>query len=203
MAIVNGYATLSTVKSALEISDAVDDTMIEIAIESSSRLIDGHCQRHFYATSSEDRYYSADSTRACTIDDVAGTAIAVKTSSSIDGVYDETWATTDVQLEPLNRTSSGLSFPISRLVAVGDYLFPVASSGETAVKVTAQFGFGLTVPKPIEQACILTASRNFKRYQSPLGAAGFGDIGVIMVRKFDPDVQAMLAPYRKDVVGLA
>ena len=159
MPITNGYATLSTVKAAARLTDAVDDTLLELAIESSSRLIDGHCQRHFYVTSSESRYFAADNSYACTIDDVAGTAITVQTSSGIDGVFDETWAANDVQLEPLNRMSAGLRFPVSRLIAINNYLFPVDPQGEAAVKVTAQFGFGTAIPVDVQQACVLMSLR--------------------------------------------
>ena len=203
MPISNGYATLSTVKAAARITDAVDDTLLELAIESSSRLIDGHCQRHFYVTSSEARYFAADNSYACTIDDVAGTAITVQTSSGIDGVFDQTWAANDVQLEPLNRVSAGLRFPVSRLIAINDYLFPVDPQGEAAVKVTAQFGFGTAIPVDVQQACVLMSLRQFKRYDSPLGVAGFGDMGAVRVSRIDPDIQSMLAPYRRNVVGLA
>lgn len=203
MPITNGYATLSTVKAAARITDAVDDTLLELAIESSSRLIDGHCQRHFYVSSSESRLFAADNSYACTIDDVAGTAITVQTSSGIDGIFDETWAANDVQLEPLNRMSAGLRFPISRLIAINDYLFPVDPQGEAAVKVTAQFGFGTAIPVDVQQACVLMSLRQFKRYDSPLGVAGFGDMGAVRVSRIDPDIQSMLAPYRRNVVGLA
>ena len=203
MPITNGYATLSTVKAAARLTDALDDTLLELAIESSSRLIDGHCQRHFYVTSSESRYFAADNSYACTIDDVAGTAITVQTSSGIDGVFDETWAANDVQLEPLNRMSAGLRFPVSRLIAINNYLFPVDPKGEAAVKVTAQFGFGTAIPVDVQQACVLMSLRQFKRYDSPLGVAGFGDMGAVRVSRIDPDIQSMLAPYRRNVVGLA
>ena len=203
MPITNGYATLSTVKAAARLTDALDDTLLELAIESSSRLIDGHCQRHFYVTSSESRLFAADNSYACTIDDVAGTAITVQTSSGIDGVFDTTWAANDVQLEPLNRMSAGLRFPISRLIAINDYLFPVDPKGEAAVKVTAQFGFGTAIPVDVQQACVLMSLRQFKRYDSPLGVAGFGDMGAVRVSRIDPDIQSMLAPYRRNVVGLA
>ena len=203
MPITHGYATLSTVKAAARLTDALDDTLLELAIESSSRLIDGHCQRHFYVTSSESRYFAADNSYACTIDDVAGTAITVQTSSGIDGVFDETWAANDVQLEPLNRMSAGLRFPVSRLIAINNYLFPVDPQGEAAVKVTAQFGFGTAIPVDVQQACVLMSLRQFKRYDSPLGVAGFGDMGAVRVSRIDPDIQSMLAPYRRNVVGLA
>ena len=73
MAIVNGYATLAEVKAAARITDSVDDALLELAIESSSRMIDGYCERVFYTTGSAvTRYYSAESNLVCTIDDVAG-----------------------------------------------------------------------------------------------------------------------------------
>jgi len=203
MAIANGYATLSLVKTAARITDNVDDTLLELAIESSSRLIDGHCQRHFYVTGSESRFYAADNSYACTIDDVSGTAITVQTSSGIDGVYDETWAATDFQLEPLNRTSAGLRFPVSKLIAIDNYLFPVDVHGEAAVKVTATFGFGTAVPIDVQQACVLMSLRQFKRYDSPLDVAGFGDMGAVRVSRIDPDIQSLLAPYRRNAVGVA
>jgi hypothetical protein len=39
--------------------------------------------------------------------------------------------------------------------------------------------------------------RQFKRYDSPLGAAGFGDLGVIRVSRFDPDIEALISPWKK------
>jgi hypothetical protein len=203
MPITNGYATLSTVKAAARITDAVDDTLLELAIESSSRLIDGHCQRHFYVTGSETRFYAADNSYACTIDDIAGTALTLSTSSGIDGIYDVTWKVNDYQIEPLNRVSSGLRFPVSRLIAVNDYLFPVDPFGETAVRITAQFGFGTAIPVDVQQACVLMSLRQYSRYNSPLGVAGFGDMGAVRVSRIDPDIQSMLAPYRRNVVGVA
>jgi hypothetical protein len=55
MAITNGYATLAQVKSALRISDSIDDSILEMAVESASRAIDGHAARHFYSTGTATR----------------------------------------------------------------------------------------------------------------------------------------------------
>lgn len=215
MAISNGYATLNEVKAAARITDSVDDSLLELAIESSSRLVDGYCERVFYTTGSAvTRYFSAESNLVCSIDDVAGTAITVQTSSALDGDYDVTWSASDLQLEPLNRVASGLAFPITRLRAVGDYLFPVddaifypgsrpVSAGEAGVKVTAIFGFATAIPAAIRQATIIMSLRQYKRYDSPLGVAGFGDMGAVRVGKVDPDVQAFLAPFRKSSPGIA
>jgi len=203
MAIVNGYATLATVKAAARITDNVDDTLLELAIESSSRLIDGLCERHFYQTSSVARFFVPDNSYNCNIDDVAGTAISVQTSSGIDGVYDQTWAATDIQFQPLNRVSAGLSFPVNKILAIQDYVFPVSSIGETSVKVTAVFGFGTAIPTDVVQATVLMSLRQYKRFDSPLGVAGFGDMGAVRVSRIDPDIQSMLAPYRRNVIGMA
>jgi hypothetical protein len=37
--------------------------------------------------------------------------------------------------------------------------------------------------------------RMFSRYNSPLGVAGFGDMGAITVRTIDPDIRDLLSPY--------
>jgi hypothetical protein len=44
---------------------------------------------------------------------------------------------------------------------------------------------------------VIQAARIFKRNDSPLGVAGFGDMGVLRVgRSLDPDVQQLVDPYR-------
>jgi hypothetical protein len=53
------------------------------------------------------------------------------------------------------------------------------------------------VPTAIRQATLILAMRQFKRYDSPLGVSGFGDIGVIRVGRTDPDVEALVMPYKK------
>ena len=204
MAIVNGYATLSAVKAAARITDSVDDDLLETAIESSSRMIDGYCERRFYTNGTETRFFAATNSYVVDVDDIAGTAITVETSAGLDGIYDETWTASDYQIEPLNRVSAGLEFPITRLRAVGDYLFPVDPvANETGVKITGVFGFGTAVPAAVKQACILASLRQYARYSSALGVAGFGDMGAVRVARIDPDIQSMLMPFRKVTHGVA
>ena len=204
MAIVNGYATLQQVKAAARITDSVDDDLLETAIESSSRMIDGYCERRFYTAGTETRFYVATNSYLVDVDDLAGTAITVETSAGLDGIYDETWTPADYQLEPLNRVNAGLQFPVTRLRAVGDYLFPVDPvAAETSVKITGVFGFGTAVPAAVKQACILASLRQYARYSSALGVAGFGDMGAVRVARIDPDIQSMLMPFRKVTHGVA
>jgi hypothetical protein len=195
MAITNGYATLAQVKSAMRITDNLDDTLIEMAVESASRAIDGFAMRSFYSSGTATRYYAAEDSYVVQTDDIAGTAITLQTSSAADGVFDTTFKVTDYQLEPSNGYTDGLSVPYTRIRAVEDYLFPVAG-GQNLVKVTAVFGWP-AVPIAITQACVIQSSRLFKRLDSPLGVAGFGDMGAVRVSRYlDPDVEQLIAPYR-------
>jgi hypothetical protein len=208
VAITNGYATLNQVKAAARITDTVDDALLELSVESASRMIDQHCGRRFYTAGTEARLFVADNAFICQVDDIAGTAITIKTSDDLDGVYDTTWTATDYQAEPLNRKVNGITFPTTRLRAVGDYLFPVGSHrsnlGEAGVQVTAEFGFGTAVPTDITHACIISSLRLFKRFDSALGVAGIGiDGSAIRVSRIDSDVAAILAPFRREPVGLA
>lgn len=199
MAITNGYATLAELKSALRISDTVDDELLETSIESASRQIDGACERVFFQTSAT-RVFRPRDGFLCEIDDLV-TLTTLKTSSRADGVFDITWTETDLQLEPLNGLVGGTYRPFDRLVAIGEYLFPVyepksVNALEATVQVVGTFGFP-SVPADIKQAAILLSMRQFKRYDSPLGVAGFGDLGVIRVGKLDPDIEALIMPFKK------
>jgi hypothetical protein len=203
MPITNGYATRNQTKAALRIgtADTIDDDLIDNCVGAASRLIDGYCNRRFWQSgTAEARVFQAEDSFYCSIDDIAGTAITLKTSSFADGNFDVTWTATDYQLEPLNGELDGLTWSYDKIRAIGDYLFPTvnANYGEQAlVQVTAVFGWP-AVPEPVTQATIIQASRIFKRYDSPLGVAGFGDLGAIRVSRFlDPDMAQLVEPYRR------
>ena len=203
MPITNGYATRNQLKAALRIgtADTIDDDLIDNCVGAASRLIDGYCNRRFWQTgTAEARVYQAEDSFYCSIDDIAGTALTLKTSTQADGTFDLQWSRSDYQLEPLNGNLDGLTWSYDKIRAVGDYLFPTvnANYGDQAlVQVTAIFGWP-AVPEPVTQATIIQASRIFKRYDSPLGVAGFGDLGAIRVSRFlDPDMAQLVEPYRR------
>lgn len=193
MAITNGYATLAQLKASLRITDSVDDDLLELAIETASREIDGVCERQFFQTAAT-RVYTPRDSYVTEIDDVVSVT-TIKTSSAADGTFDTTWTTNDYQLEPLNGIAGGLTVPRNTIRAVGDYTFPIDGQ-EATVQVVGTFGFS-SIPTAIEQATVILASRVFKRNDAPLGVTGFGDLGVIRVAKIDPDVEAMIMPYKR------
>ena len=199
MAIANGYCTLAEVKAALRLTDNVDDALIEGAIESASRRIDGVTGRWFYKTASTAiSMYPVDAYNV-SVQDMANTNIIVKTDDDGDGVFENTWTRgTDYQLEPLNASLNAR--PYNRIVAIGGKTFPLEYNPDAPlVQVTAQWGWE-AVPHDIRQAAVLLSIRGFARYNAALGVVGFADMA-IQVRAVDPDVRDLLAPYR--IIGFA
>jgi hypothetical protein len=199
---VNGYATLSEVKAAARIDDATDDSLLEMAIESSSRDIDAYTERVFFSTGATAvaRVYIPQDIYLVETDDIISVT-TIKSDSTGNGTFDITWAATDYQLEPLNGLAGGISTPATRIRAIGDYLWPVyeprnVNSNQASVQVTGVFGFA-SIPMAIKQATILSSLRAYKRYESPTGVLGFSDMGVVRVGRLDPDVERLVAPYRK------
>ena len=198
MAVTNGYVSLALVKKALRITDNIDDEILELSIEAASREIDGYCERVFYATT-ETRVFIPRDSFTCEIDDL--TSLTTLKTSSTGESFDVTWTSTDYQLEPLNGQAGGLVTPSTRIRAVGDYVFPTfeprnVNHYEATVQVAGTFGF-TPIPTAVEQAALLLTLRQYRRYDSPLGVAGFDEMGVVRVGRIDPDVSKLLSPFRR------
>jgi hypothetical protein len=193
VAITNGYATLAQVKGALRITDSVDDSLLEMAIESASRLIDGYTYRYFYNAGTATRDFVAQDSYLTIIDDLISLS-ELKSTDEIGSEY-VTWGTADYQLRPVNGKQDGLNVPYTSILSTDDLLFNIL--GEQAlVRVTGVWGWS-AVPIAVTQATIIQSSRIYKRLDSPLGVAGFGDLGAIRVgRALDPDVEQLVMPYR-------
>ena len=194
MAIVNGYCSLAEVKASARITDTVDDALLELAVESASRLVDTYTQRYFYNAGTATRLFVPLDNYVTEIDDLISLS-ALETSDGDD--FGTTWATKDYQLEPLNGHVDGITnHPATRIRAVDDYLFNVLDK-EATVRVTGVYGWS-AVPTAIKQATVIQAARIFKRNDSPTGIVGFGDMGAIRVGvQLDPDVKHLIDVYRK------
>ena len=196
MAITNGYCTLAQVKAGLRITDAVDDTLLEMAVESASRAIDSYCNRVFYSTGTAVvRYYSPQDSYLCDIDDLVSLTSLYTNSDETQSSYNIQWTSEDRQLEPLNGLADGQPTPFTRIRAIGEYTFQTLN-GEASVKVTGVFGFS-AVPIAITQATVIQASRIYKRLDSPLGIIS-GELGTMRVgTRLDPDVAQLVDGFRK------
>lgn len=195
------YCTLNDLKASLRITDNVDNGLLRTAITSASEFIDGYCGREFTAagTAVEDRLYvPTGRLEVLAIDDaVQVTQVAI--DDDLDESFSEVLRPIDFQVEPLNSRAGGLTFPVSQIRPQEDGYWPVynLTPGRATVKVSARFGWP-AIPDPVKNAAILQAARLFSRFNSPLGVAGVGDMGVVRVSRFaDPDVQLLLGPYRR------
>jgi hypothetical protein len=194
MAISNGYATLADLKASARITDNVDDALLNLAIESASRQIDQVCERNFYNDGTATRVFAARDGFVTEIDDLISIT-SLKTDPEADGIFTITWEPREYVLEPLNGVSGGIPQPFTRIRARDTYLFPVVND-EPLVEVSGVWGWA-AIPTAIRQATVLLASRMFKRNDSPLGVAGFGDLGVIRVGTTDPDVDKLIHAFKK------
>lgn len=198
MPVVNGYATLLELKSALRIQDSVDDGLLELALESASRLVDEYTMRSFYNAGTATKVFIPSDDYTVAIDD-AVSINSVAVSTLLNKTFDQVWSVNDYQTEPLNGVVDGLSgWPITRLRAVGVYEFPYDSDYDVAsVQVTGVWGWN-AVPTAVKQATIIQAMRLFKRLDSPLGVISSPDTGFFRLSsRIDPDVAQLLNSYRK------
>lgn len=203
MSITNGYATLNQLKSWVGVgtADTIDDSMFEMAIESASRMVDDDCDRVFYPSSTAvARVFAPGSAYLAQIDDAISIS-SVATDNDGSGAYSTIWAATDYQSEPLNAIVAGQSWPITRIRAIGSNTFDTGA--EASLKVTGQWGFGTAVPIAITQATLILAARIYKRADSPLGVAGFGDMGALRVARNDPDYHNLISRYMRTKVATA
>lgn len=201
MAITNGYATLAEVKASLAITDTQDDTMLEIAITSASRMIDDYTDRFFYQTGTGQTpatyYYTPQDWWTCNIDDNVSIS-EIATDDNFDQTWSTVWATTDFFTEPINNPNRG--WPINRLVAIDRYVWPV--NLPNSLRVKGIFGW-TAIPSEINQACIIQSSRLFVRKQSPFGIAGTPELGTVrLTSRLDPDVEVLIRPFKRNK-GLA
>lgn len=198
MAISNGYCTLAELKSALAIDtgDTVDDAALELAIESSSRMIDDYCDRFFYqdgtSQSPVSRYYSPTDMYYVQIDDII-TITQIATDENLQFSWDTVWTTTDFMVEPINNPRKG--WPYNKLLAVGAYIFTAGLP--QSLRVSGIWGWS-AIPKEIKTACLIQSSRMFLRRQSPFGIAGSPELGTVrLLAKLDADVEALIKPLRR------
>ena len=195
MAIVNGYCTLADVKASLRITDNVDDTLLEQAIESASRRIDGYCGRFFYKTASTAMpIFNTHPTILGFPNDLANDTVTIKISTQGNNVFDSTLVkNVDYMLTPTNNVLLG--YPYHQAVMIGSKQFPIYyMPAPPTVEVTGFWGWN-AVPNDVKESCILLAMRQFARLNAALGVVGFADMAM-QVRAVDPDVRDLLSPYR-------
>jgi hypothetical protein len=190
------YATLADLKGqvSIPVDDDTKDDRLTKALKSASRSIDRTTGRRFWLDDSVvTRTYRLDGRVLCEsdgdvllVDDIGDvTGLVVETGTTGSGTYT---AITGYETSPDNALADGY--------AITGLLKPhgVWGTSSTRIRVTAKFGWP-AVPDDIVQACLIQASRLFKRADSPEGVMGSAEWGVVRLSRRDPDVWALIEPY--------
>lgn len=200
------YGSLSDLKAMLSITDSARDTLLTNALTSASRQIDRLCGRRFYLDASvSQRKYSPMRREhwfvdggGIMVDDIGSTAglIIEEGYDNYNNSLNGTWTdiTKDFQLMPDNALSAsdGNPWPATALRrAIG-----IIQDPYILLRVTARWGWP-AVPDEVNLAAEIQAARLYRRKDSPEGVLGNAEWGAVRVSRIDPDVQAMLDPYRK------
>lgn len=200
MAWASNYVTAVELAQFVRIDDTSDDAQLGLAIAAASRAVDRACNRQFGKVDAPvERFYTAKldpviHRMAIDIDDLmVSTGLVVEVDTDGEGIYSD--AVTSYELRPRNATADGRPWTqlvVGRGASVG---FP---STEDAVRVTGTWGWS-AVPDAIKEATALQASRLLSRRDAPFGVAGSPQAGseVRLLAKLDPDVEVVVAPYRR------
>ena len=205
MAISNGYTTLATFQAYTGMTTVTADETINIekAIESASRSIDRMTNRRFWADASATaRQYRATDFYRLFVDDISSTTgLIVKTDTGGDGTYETTLTfNTDYILDPINAPQQERPFTV--VTMVGTTLFPSPINLRPGIQVTAKFGwYNGTPPDDVEEACLILSTDLVKRASSVGGVLGLSELGAIRMSPLGRDVQAMVRPYRREVLA--
>lgn len=194
MALGDPYASLAELKTRLGISDTADDDGLTQAVNTASRWIEGYCRRQFNKTTTASaRIYYPEHCGLVLVDDIHTTTdLVIKTDAGGDGTYETTVSSSNYELAPLNGIVDGESgWPYWKVRAVNT-TFPTGT-GRASVQVTAQWGWN-AVPAGVKEACLIIAQETAKLKDTYGGAAGFGEMEMVVRRA--PQALDYLKKYR-------
>ena len=97
---MNSYVGLTTLKARMTITGTGDDTQLRTLMEAASRAVDNYCRRWFYAKTAT-RYFPGAGSTLFLPDDLLSVT-TFKTDDDGDATFENTLASTDYYLYPLN-----------------------------------------------------------------------------------------------------
>lgn len=196
------YASTKELAAFVRIGDTADDAVLELALATASRTIDGPngCNRQFGKVDVPTaRFYTArwDREHHCWMADIEDLMTTTDLAVAYDGVGDQSYssAITAYRLLPVNAAAD--ERPWTQLAVRSSSAVQPTALGD-GLRITARWGWS-GIPDAIRKACLLQASRLSSRRDSPFGVAGSPEVGseLRLLARLDPDVSVAVRPYRR------
>jgi hypothetical protein len=190
------YATKAEFKAWIGVDDVEDDESIQSALDAATRSIDRMTNRHFTRETGVTKTYQATCANELAVSDLISVS-SITVDINGNHTYSRTLSTDNYDLYPYVDETGMLSTRYSSI-----RIRPISSLGFAPgylVRVVGDFGYvdaDNHTPADIKQACLILASRLWKRRETPFGVLSMPDIGTgVQLRRTDPDVANLLDPY--------
>lgn len=177
--------------------DAKYEPLLDVLCDRVSRLVDnwfGYSGGSFKAaTEPVARYFDGNGEAELWPGHMAAapTEVAVAEAGILASLT--VWAATDYILKPYNAEAEDFPYRSLMIDRINGTKF-IWYNLPKAVKITCRWGWSITPPDPIIEACVIQCARWFKR-----GQQAFQDAGAVTelmqmryLKKLDPDVQILL-----------
>lgn len=187
------YCTESEYKSRARIEDALDDSDIIQALNTSSRGVDDVTNRFFYQEVATRRIEIFRSYELVIPDLVE--LVSLKTDEDGDGIAETTWSASDFELWRDSMIPRVEEWPYTEIRAIGSRCFPRSYGwGRTPyAEIEGTWGW-LRNPEGVKQASAIVAADLRKLADAPFGIAGMSQFGGMRVRA-NGVAMGLIAPY--------
>ena len=192
------YASVADLRARMDRTDTetpTADAPLISALLAASRDVDEDCGRRFYLDRTVSQrvlnpqgreFYTPEGYRLIVDDIGSTTGLIVEVGTTTGGFA----VITDFETVPDNAAALGRPVTsLLRQLSMWSY-WPLHR-----IRVTAQWGWP-RIPPQIAEATLIRAQRLYRRRASPEGVAGFNDMGVVRVGRYDPDYDRLVAPFK-------
>ncbi|NQW16767.1 MAG: hypothetical protein HQ478_04700 [Chloroflexi bacterium] len=138
--VINTYATLASVKARAAITSTTNDSEMWMTVHSASRVVDRHCNRHFFVVLAS-RAFDVANVHRINIPDLAVIA-AISEDRDGDRVYEVTRDAADYLLWPANAEPQSVNgVPYNAILADPYGVRPDFPAGFRRVQITGEWGY--------------------------------------------------------------
>lgn len=180
--ITNGYLTTADAQDYIGRQFADSTGLLDDLVTVASRSIDRHCGRHFYTVTATRIFDTEDgyTVRFGAYNDLVSVT-TLRSDSTGDGVYDQTWTANQYQLQPVGATTRApVAEPFTSVALLDGLTFPwrVSTRRQGLIEIAGVWGWPTEPPIEIRQACRLLVHEFAKLVDAPFGMLGSAEFGM-------------------------